>query len=199
MRIGLDFDGVVSNLGKLKALILRKMYGVRVPHTKADALFILENKILSYDKYKAFKKLIYEDIDAHLFMEPVRGAVVNIKKLQGDGHEVKIITARTGIALEVANNWLKKHHVYLPIIGVGFENTKRDAVKGSDVYVDDYLIQLSQVMDVVPNRFLFSWGYNERYDEMGIAHRVKSWHELYNEITTLQEKRKHNRQHAVHA
>ncbi|MAZ41054.1 hypothetical protein CL654_02965 [bacterium] len=199
MKIGLDFDGVVSNLGKLKAFVLKKVYGVSVPHTKADAFYIIENKILSRDGYIAFKKLIYEDIDAHLFMEPVRGAVTNIKKLQADGHEVKIVTARTGVALDVANKWLKKHHLHLPIEGIGFENTKHDAVKGFDIYVDDLLIQLSQMMDVVPHRYLFSWGYNEKYDEMGIAHRVKSWHKLYDEIWNLEHARKKRKQkHALH-
>ena len=192
MKIGLDFDGVITNLGKLKALVAQELYDIRVPQSKFDREFVLVNKFLTEAEYLALREYAYLEKRALDYTHPVRGAVATIKRLTGDGHEVTVVTARVGKMLANAKEWLKRHELSLPIVGVGFNVSKRGMVRGLDVFIDDYLIQLFQIRDLVPNLFLFSWGYNERFDERGIARRVRSWGALYREIKKLE------RKHALH-
>ena len=67
---------------------------------------------------------------------------------------------------------------------MGYGKSKDPAVKDFDMFVDDDLDKLEQLMDIVPHRYLFSWGYNEHVDETDIAKRVSSWEELYNVVQT---------------
>ena len=74
----------------------------------------------------------------------------------------------------------------MDIAGVNLGVTKAKACKGLDVYVDDDLDKLEPLVGIVPNRFLFSWGYNQHIDvPPSTAKRVDSWQQFYQEIRGL--------------
>jgi uncharacterized HAD superfamily protein len=189
LHIGLDFDGVITHLGKLKAIATEKLFDKKIHkrhHSNFDLLWVMEQKLLTNAEYEALKLYAYYEKNALAHMHAVRGALVGINKLLARGHSVKIITARDGGALKNVEEWLDKRKLNLETIGVGFENTKHSAAKGLDVFVDDYLIQLYHLRNTVPHRFLLSWEYNKRYDEKNVAKRVQGWSELYKHITALE-------------
>lgn len=185
MKIGLDFDGVITNLGKLKSLVAEKLLDKKIPESYFDREFALVNKFLTHEEHELVKQFAYFEEEALPLTEPVSGALEYIGKLLADGHTIKVVTARDGKALEHAKKWLQKYELSIPIEGVGFENDKREGVLGLDAFVDDYLIQLYEMRDIVPHRFLFSWGYNAKYNEKEYATRVSSWQELYEKLKAL--------------
>lgn len=77
-----------------------------------------------------------------------------------------------------------KREVNIRITGVGL-NSKSDACRGLDVYVDDDLDKLEYLVGIVDHRFLFSWEYNKHLTTKDIASRVTSWRELYSRISDL--------------
>jgi uncharacterized HAD superfamily protein len=195
MQIGLDFDGVITHLGKLKALVTEKLFDKKVHkkhHGHFDLLWVMEQKLLTDVEYEALKTYAYYEKGALAHMHAVRGALTGINTLLARGHEIKIITAREGESLKNVEEWLGSRKLNLEVIGVGFENTKHKAAKGLDVFVDDYLIQLYHLRDEVPHRFLYSWEYNKRYDEKQFAVRVSSWSELTKKIIDLEDKKTKN-------
>lgn len=184
MNIGLDFDGVITNVGKLKSVVAKKLFNKELPERDFDMDYAISNSILTNEEYEMIKKFSYFEKDALAFTQPVDGSIEVINKLLKEGHRLKVVTAREGGALENAKNWLLSKDLSIPIVGVGFGNNKKKEVSGLDVFVDDLLIQLYYLADIVPHRFLFSWGYNEKYDEKEYAIRVNSWSELYDRINS---------------
>ena len=84
---------------------------------------------------------------------------------------------------QIAHEWLMLHKLMLPITSTGFGNSKAEACKGLDVYVDDDLDKLEPLVGIVPHRFLFTWEYNTHTSfDPAIAVRVNSWEQFYTEI-----------------
>ncbi len=188
MKIGLDFDGVLSDCGFLKSLGACRLYGVQIPPEKSSKELVLKHGFLTEEQYETLQEVVY-GTDTYLRkMREVPEAFQNIERLQEDGHNLTIITARGGIMGSIALRWLARHNVRLPFFAVGKKAGKREACKGLDIYIDDDLKNLLALNDVVPKRFLFSWGYNEhcQAEEDGIT-RVSSWTDFYHKISCLQE------------
>lgn len=185
MKIGLDFDGVISNCGKLKAEYAKSAYGVEIPPTQFKKDVVIGNRLLSPDQYDQISTAVYFTREVGLRLEPVDGLFPCLPRLMEDGHTVSVITSRMETDLEIAKEWSRKQGLSLELIGVGYRNSKAQHALGLDVYVDDDLHKLEPLVDVVPHLFLFSWGYNERLNEAGVAQRVLSWNELYGKIRAL--------------
>jgi len=184
MRIGLDFDGVISDCCRLKSYGAKKLYGVEIPPKKFKRELIIGEGILTSEQYTNLQKQIYDTREIGLTMLPVNGALKYIPKLQQGGHDLSIITSRPDI--EIPREWLHLKKLDLPITSVPRGSTKAEACKGLEVYVDDDLDKLEPLIDVVPNRFLFSWGYNKHIElNPKIATRVKSWPDLYQKIKKI--------------
>lgn len=118
-------------------------------------------------------------------MEPVPGALELIPRLIASNHLVTIITSRTGTELEVAKTWSIEQGLNLDFIGVGYQMSKAEACAGLDIFIDDDLDKLKPLADVVPNRFLFSWGYNTHIETGTMIQRISSWQELFDKVTRL--------------
>ena len=184
MKIGLDFDGVVADVGKLKSSWARELFGLDVDFNNPD---LDKKELISKKRQSELLDFVINDVASFAHLRPVRGAVTGVKKLVKK-HNVEIITGREGAALEAAKTWLKKHKLDIKITSVGAGNSKRSFVKGLDIFVDDSLINLAEMVKVVPNRFLFSWGYNEEYKEGDTAIRARSWEDLYSRIGKIKKK-----------
>ena len=121
-------------------------------------------------------------------MKPVWGVRTYLKRLAGDEHELAIVRMRTGKSQELAEKWMENQNLPLvPFIEVGWGENRSKApyLRGFDVFLDDDLDRLEPVAGIVPHLFLFSWGYNLMENESGIATRIHSWKEFYQEVTKL--------------
>ncbi len=185
MRIGLDFDGVIANCGKLKADGARELYGLDIQPTNFSKEFVVGAGYLTIEEYRNLQRKVYETPEFISLMEPVGGAFEYVSRLVADGHIVQVITSRSGLVLEVAKAWLLRQGLKLSVVGVGYGRSKAEAALGLDVYIDDDFQKLEQLVGVVPHRFLFSWGYNAGLDVGTLARRVASWREFYEAISLL--------------
>ncbi len=185
MKIGLDFDGVISDCGKLKADIAKRAYGANIPAAQFKKDIVLANRWLTPDQYDEISRAVYFTREVGLRLAAVDGVFSCLPRLMEDGHSVLVITSRMEIDLEIAKEWSKKQGLSVELVGVGYRNSKARTALGLDVYVDDDLHKLEPLVGVVPHLFLFSWQYNERFNEGGVAVRVSSWEELYQRIGVL--------------
>lgn len=178
MRIGLDFDGVISDCGELKRLAAQEMYGLDVPADRFKKELLIGDGVLTLAQYRDIQKAIYGTLEFGMRMVAVDGVVEGIGRLRDAGHELRVITSRSGDPLEVARTWCDAKGIDLPFTGVGYDRPKTAAAKGFDVFVDDDLDKLEPLIGEVPHLFLFSWGYNAHVDVGSVADRVASWTEF---------------------
>ncbi len=189
MRIGLDFDGVISDCGALKCAAAKSLYGVDIPAARFKKELVVGEGLLTMAQYRDLQRIIYGTWDVGLTLRPVDGVLEAIPRLRDRGHAVRVITSREGVQLEIARAWAEKHGLSLDFTGVGYGASKASAAEGLDLYVDDDLDKLEPLVGVVPRRFLFSWGYNSHVDAAGIAERVGSWEELLRRVNENEEAR----------
>jgi len=185
MKIGLDFDGVISDCGKLKSDGAKRLYGVDIPPAKFKKEIVVGEKYLTAEQYHELQKIIYGTREIGFLMEPVGGVLHYLPRLIANGHAVLVVTSRGEVELEIAKEWSVHQGLRLDFVGVGYRNSKAGAATGLDLYVDDDLDKLKPLVGVVPHRFLFSWGYNAHINIGKVAKRLASWEELYNTIQTF--------------
>jgi len=185
MRIALDFDGVIADCGKLKTAGAKEFFGVDILPEKFKKELVVSEGLLSLEQYREIQKKIYESRELGLVMEAVVDAVKYINRLITDGHKLEVVTSRGGVALEIAKEWSQKQNLQIDFVGVGYGNSKVGALQNAEVYVDDDLDKLESLVNIVPNLFLFSQGYNLHVNSGGIAQRVFSWEELFNAIQCI--------------
>lgn len=157
MKIGLDFDGVISDCGRLKSDGAKRLYGLDIPPERFKTELVVGAGILTLEQYRNLQRPIYENSEIGLSMLPVDGVFEFIPKLQQDNHDLVIVTSRNEGSCYIAKEWMKKQNLSLKLIGVGGRVKKIEACRGLDVYVDDDLDKIESLVGVVPYRFLFSW------------------------------------------
>jgi len=188
MRIALDFDGVLSDCGALKSAQAKRLYGVDIPSERFKKELVVKDLvgedegILTMAEYRVLQEAVYSDFDVGLTMQPVSGMLEYLPRLLNEGHEIRIVTSRDGVRLDVAKAWAEKHALELEFTGVGYGKSKAPATEGFDLVVDDDLEKLEPLVGVVRHRYLFGWGYNAHVDIGDVAIRVNSWEELYSII-----------------
>jgi len=185
MRIGLDFDGVLSDCLGLKAACAKEFFGVDIPANLFKREHVVDGGLLTAEQYGAIQNRVYGDREVGLRLDPVAGMTTYLPRLLADGHDVEIITSRTGVMLDIAQEWLAGHSITLRFTGVGHRKSKADAANGIALYVDDDLDKIAPLVGVVPHRFLFSWHYNAHETPGEVAERVASWEDLYARITGI--------------
>lgn len=180
LKLGVDFDGVISDSRFVKQKVIADKFGVKVPADMTGYLAVMKHGYISNEQYQELAVLMYES-EIVLETEPVKDAIATIIKLRNI-FEVKIVTARTQVGVDLAKRWCKKNGLNdIEIIGTSRQE-KTVALKGSDYFVDDDLIKLIPLIGKVPHLYLFSWPYNA--DEIVPAEitRVWSWKELGNKL-----------------
>lgn len=186
MRIGLDFDGVISDCGRLKSDGAKHLYGVEVPPERFKKGLVVETGILTLDQYRYLQDQIYSTREIGLTMLPVDDVLEFVPKLQQEGYDLRIVTSRGEPASEIAREWMRLKGLDVHLTGIGGGISKADACKGLDVYIDDDLDKLEPLVDVVPHRYLFSWGYNQHIKvSQSIGKRIESWQHFYEEVSSL--------------
>jgi len=187
MKIGLDFDGVISDCGQLKSDGARVLYGVNIPSKRFKKELVVGTGILTLEQYRDLQRQIYGNRDIGLTMLPVDGVLEFIPKLQQDDYELMVVTSRGKSESEIAREWMRLKGLDLHLVGIDGGVSKAEACKGLDVYIDDDLDKLEPLVNSVPNRYLFSWGYNQHIEVPNhIAKRIESWNNFYQELRRLQ-------------
>ena len=156
MRIGLDFDGVISDCGQLKSDGAKLLYGVKISPEKFKKELVVGTGILTLEQYRHLQKQIYGTREIGLTMLPVDGVLEFVPKLQQEGYDLMVVTSRGESGSEIAREWMKLKSLDLHLVGVSGGVSKADACKGLDVYIDDDLDKLEPLVDFVPHRYLFS-------------------------------------------
>jgi uncharacterized HAD superfamily protein len=180
LRIGLDFDGVITDCGDLKSIAAMELYGVNIPPKDFKKEFVVGNGLLTMNQYRKLQQVIYETHEWGLRMEMVDEWIPSyLNLLEREGHKLVVVTSRGGAALDVARKWSRRQNIdhYFELVGTGGQS-KVDALRGFDLYVDDDFDKLEPLVGIVPQLFLFSWGYNMNAPVHGVAKRVSSWMEL---------------------
>jgi len=186
MKIGLDFDGVIADCGRLKSEVALQLYGVKISPENFKKELVTSQGLLTLTQYRELQSKIYSTRQYGLQMSPVPG-VFKYLSLLVNQHEIQIVTSRGEEETQIAQEWQDLHYSNSKIgfTSVGYENSKVDALKGFDVFVDDDLDKIEPLVGIVPHRFLFSWGYNQHIPEGSIATRISSWEELYQHILSI--------------
>lgn len=186
MKIGVDFDGVCSDCGQLKSDAALELYGLVIPPEKFKKELVVGGGILTLEQYHSLQKTIYGTREYGLRMQMVANARARMNRLRARGHTISCVTSRSGPELVIAEEWAGLKGLGLSFTGVGYGISKAAACQGLDVYIDDDLDKLEPLQEIVPHRFLFSWGYNAHIDAGSVARRVSSWGEFDDAIQQLE-------------
>lgn len=184
MYTGFDFDGVLTNCGRLKTEFAKILFNVDIPSEIFKKEIVVDNGLLTFEQYRTLQREIYNNKEIGLRMYPVDGMLEYLPRIQQDGHKMLIVTSResAGISLE----WLLDRELYIPVTCVGYRNSKAVACKGMDVYVDDDIDKLEEISNVVRHRLLFTWPYNRHLNLDGTGvERVDGWKQLYDKIREI--------------
>ncbi len=182
LSIGLDFDGVIADCGKLKSEIALELYGVTISASDFKRELVVGNNILTDSQYTELQNKIYGTREYGFRIEPVTDAFTSIQKLKELGHKVQVITSRSEQNLSIAQEWLHNHNIDLPFTGVS-GSSKAQACTGLDIFIDDDFDKLEPLTPVVPQLFLLNWDYNKHIMAYAPIQRVNSWKEFYAAIT----------------
>lgn len=194
MRIGIDIDGVLTDMEKFLA-----DYGSK---------YCVENnlpvsiKTVEYDEFKTFNwteeqgiKFWNKYIIYYATKYPAREfASKIIKKLKEEGHEIYITTARNDYGVpkeyvgkmrgEIVAKWLEENEIpYDKIIYT--EGSKLPYVVGNyiELMIEDSPINIKDISTKIPT-FCYNSTYNEGVEGENIT-RVYSWYEIYDKITRM--------------
>ena len=186
MKVGLDFDGVLSDCGQLKSDGAKKLFGVYIPPEKFKKELVIGSGQLSLEQYRLLQSQIYGNYEIGMTMQPVKGVLEFLPKMMSNGYDLTVITSRGEPESKIAKDWLQKHNIEIKIIAVGGGRSKAEACKGLNAYIDDDIQKLEPLVGIVPYRYLFSWGYNEHI-MVGkeTAKRINSWRDFFNELEDI--------------
>lgn len=193
MRIGIDIDGVLTNIEEFIADYEVKFcyennlsYRIKLnEYDDAKALGIsAENCEKFWNKYIKYYATEYKARDF---------AAEVINKLKEDGHEIYIVTARNEYGLtgedygkmkEFVKEWLKKNNIYYDKI-VHTEETKLPYCVGNyiDVMIEDKPENVKEISTKMPV-LCYNCSYNVDIKGKNIT-RVYSWYDIYNKIKQM--------------
>ncbi|MDD4289824.1 MAG: hypothetical protein PHH83_00925 [Patescibacteria group bacterium] len=189
MKIGLDFDGVISDTSKLKSLGAKMFYNLDISAEESTRdIIVRKKKLLTHEQYLELQHSVSNNRKIGLLMSPVRYAIYYIRKLIASGHSISVITTRNGIALEIAEEWFsrKMPEFKVDFVGIDNGNSKLKSAIGLDVFIDDTFEVLEELLGFVPNLYLFLWNYNLEDGFDSRIQRVSSWKEIYKIINDLE-------------
>ena len=193
MRIGIDIDGVLTDIGQFVIDYLSK-YCV-----ENQIEYKIEDK--NYDHCKTFQISKEEELDFwkenlenYAIKEKIRPFAADIiKKLKEEGHEIYIITARwltnkedeQGRKMkEIVKNWLKENGVIYDqlIFSKAIQESKQQEVIDYkiDVMIDDSPNNIKELSSFIPV-ICYHTEYNQHCVGDNMI-RCYSWYDIYSKI-----------------
>ena len=187
MRIGVDIDGVLNDIGQwhyscgFKFCIDNHIQRGFHPH---EYMIEKQFELTDEENYKFWREYIF-DLMVSIPTRPYAGNILKILKEMG--HEIVILTARDNRYLtnQYANTmnfyveeWLHKNNIPYDEIVAGPGKKKDKCIKHKlDIMIEDKASNILEISDVIPV-LCFDAPYN-----LGIVknnvHRVYSWYQIY--------------------
>ncbi len=181
MKIGLDFDGVFCDAVKMLQSGARRLYGIDLPIEECMHAQKEDKSLLNHEQYKTLKEFVFEQDSGSFNSNPLPDVKTACETLIGRGHKLVIITQRNE-GLRNAREFLKKLGISIPLIGIVPGQKKSSVAEGLDIFLDDSVNNLKDLLTTVPHRFLFSWSYNLEYNISECEQRVCSWQDFVQKI-----------------
>lgn len=117
-KVCLDYNGVLGDPARALIEILKKDFGIRVPHEDFGKHLIgtsFPNQVRG-GRPKLLTKSIWEDAKDKLFdtnefltIPPISGAIAALNAFRAAGWEIRIVTDARTVTRERMEAWLKKH------------------------------------------------------------------------------------------
>lgn len=209
MNIGIDIDGVLTNIRKFTI-----EEGLKYCEQNGKGKLINPNAYDSKDVFDWDEEMDLDFWVKNIFIyakenPPLEGAASNIKKLKEEGHKLCIITARwlasprtekqfgESDAIKekmrtTVKQWLRRNgFIYDEIIFSMEDKSKNIVDKEIDIMIEDSpqnLIQLSKLTKMI----CYDWPYNQGVENDNI-YRCKNWDEIYLKIKELEDNGKINK------
>lgn len=193
MRIGIDIDGVLTNIEEFVAdyevkFCYENSLSYRVNLNEYDDSKALGISSQNCNKFwNKYIKYYATEYRARDFASEV------IKKLKEDGHEIYIITARNEYGLtgedygkmkQFVREWLEKNNIYYDKI-VYTEESKLPYCIGNyiDIMIEDKPENIKEISTKIPV-LCYNCTYNKDIKGKNIT-RVYSWYDIYNKIEQM--------------
>lgn len=177
MRIGLDFDDTIADTFELKRTWISQKFGISIDQPIDIRDSTNRESIVEMYKDKGFT---LENL------QPRSGSLQAISQLS-NGNNISIVTSRSEGVLAIAREWLNINGVGdLEVKGVGYGNTKLDACRGLDVFVDDDLKKLVELTGVVKHLFIITTEENKDEQLPEGIYRIDSLEDLIVFISQLE-------------
>lgn len=190
MRIGIDIDGVLTNIEQWQIDVGGKYFSkynksvVNRAGYEITEIFNVSNEL----DEQFWNKYLYE----YAMNEPARKyASEVIKKLREEGNEIYIITARyltdkdsdNGRKMrKIVVNWLKGQNIYYDKIVFSLENKQENCKKYNiDIMIEDKVDNINKISSVIPV-ICFHAEYNKKCKGNNV-YRVYNWYDIYNLIS----------------
>lgn len=197
MNIGIDIDGVLTDMGKWildyasKYAYENNLGKIINPYSyDTDKMFCWSNE----EDYKFWEKYLLDyakNEKSRVFADEV------IKKLSNDGNKIYIITARYLSNLEtdegklmrkIVINWLKGNNIYYDEIVFTDEDKREVCINYNiDIMIEDSPENIMQLSKVLPNIICFDNIYNRECTSDNII-RCYSWYDIYVNIKDITKK-----------
>ncbi len=188
MRIGIDFDGVITDHGKIKALHAKRLFGIDVsPDLFKREIIVGERRLLTDEQYSTLQEVVFWHPEIGMTMEAVPGALEHIARIHADGHFQAIVTSRMERSRDIARDWFgMRMECNLDFYGVGPKASKLHVARQLclDVMIEDDTDKLEPLIGTVPYLFLLEQPYNRGNLVDGIK-RVASWEEIYDRLQNI--------------
>lgn len=189
MRIGIDIDGVVTDIEQWQLDVGGKFFSkFNKSVLNKDGYEITEIFNVSDELDSQFwNEYLYE----YVTKEPSRKyASEVIKKLKDDGNEIYIVTARyltdrnneDGEKMrKIVVNWLAEQKIDYDEIIFSPEDKKENCKKYNiDIMIEDKVDNINKISSIIPV-ICFHAGYNNECKGKNI-YRVYNWYDIYNLI-----------------
>jgi uncharacterized HAD superfamily protein len=189
MRIGIDFDDVIADSMQVVVDLHNREYSTS--YSKEDAASFYLEEIWGGAKEEWEEKLAEFLSTKYLAdLNPMAGILSAMELLKENGHELYIISGRSGKQVAAAEKWIELHFpttfndVYCEHSSVGVDPlTKAERCKelGIDLMIEDSMHSARECAAADIRVFLFDQPWN-RGDLLPNMTRVSSWDEIVGKI-----------------
>ncbi len=180
MNLGFDIDGVISDFAKRFADIIQRRYGAKL--TDEDMYSYNVSLVLGIPKEEV-SDIVTETLKGDLPLIPF--AKETIEKLNSEGHNVYLLTARSEELIGHTSAWLKRNGLVYKKILYLTSGKKYLADISIDLAVEDNLEEALELSRKVKHVLLFNQPWNKTMNVKGLIKRVYGWSEIYDEVQKL--------------
>lgn len=194
MKIGIDIDGVLTDVEKWQLDYASKFYYENYKKEIVNYKGYETNEIFAMDIecdnkfWKEYYVEYSENVDCR------RLAAEVIRKLREENNEIYIITARGNHlkkdkvlfeqSCNMVLNWLKQNKIVYDKIIFSPEDKKDICMENKiDIMIEDKVDNINKIASIIPV-ICFHAGYNEKCSGENI-YRVYSWYDVYSKISKL--------------